>query len=640
MPSRRTTSFLVLAALMFAGACGGGGDGAPPPPAPPPNATPVASFTATPSSGTAPLEVQFDASASSDSDGSIASYAWHFGDGSASGSGVTASHVFQMASTLTVTVTVTDDRGFTNSTTRQVVVQTAPPPPVAVTIQEPAAGGPVPDQVWVAVSVRSTYEISSVVATLAGRQTPLAYTFEAFQCAPGWKCPGYAAALSLASQPTGSYPLNVRATDVRGNVGEASSTVVHDNPPRLTVAQPLDLSVALPTLPLDARCSDDLPGCTVELRINGSPVQSAPGALTGPIDLSSLLGTTVELLLRARDSSGQLASAERTIFAEDSTRLRAVAEVPGAILDADATRLLFVVPGPGGDVLAIHDRGTGLTETIPLPAQRDVFEEAAFLTPSGAMVVSTQSGGSSLTARLHLWRYGILSDLGRPDGLDSLVVSGAHAIWNDGKDLYRLNAVSGASTRVSSEAGNWSNSVANDGTVAFWTTAHQIVRDKSGHQTALTSDASRWHVWPVTDGNNVVYRRTDTARREHAIVLIAGTTSIVLAAERDVEPLSGNDYQINAGWAAYTDLGAQEQLHVFTRSPQGTVTRHTDLAASSRIDGLDPNGEVMLVSRRQRYFSRGTGLVPISSSSGESYWLDGAWYVAIGRALLTVDTGR
>jgi hypothetical protein len=432
----------------------------------------------------------------------------------------------------------------------------------------------------------------------------------------------------------------VRATDVRGNVGEASSTVVHDNPPRLTVAQPLDLSVALPTVPLEARCSDDQPGCTVELRINGSLAQSAPGALTGPLDLGSLSGTTVELLLRARDSAGQLVSEERTIYAEDGTRLRVVAEVPGAILDADATRLLFVMPGPGGDVLAIHDRGTGLTATIPLPAQRDVFDDAAFLTPGGAIVVSTQADGSSLTARLHLWRLGVLSDLGRPDGLDSLVVSGAHAIWSVGKDLYRLNTVSGAPVRVSSEAGNWSNSVADDGTVAFWTTAHQVVMDESGRQTALTSDTSRWHIWPVTDGNNVVYRRTDTARREHAIVLIAGTASIVLAAERDVEPLSGNDYQVNAGWAAYTDLGAQEQLHVFTRSPQGSVTRHTDLAASSRIDGLGPNGEVMIISRRQRYFSRGAGLVPVSSSSGESYWLDGAWYVAIGRALLAVDTGR
>jgi hypothetical protein len=40
----------------------------------------------------------------------------------------------------------------------------------------------------------------------------------------------------------------------------------------------------------------------------------------------------------------------------------------------------------------------------------------------------------------------------------------------------------------------------------------------------------------------------------------------------------------------------------------------------------------------QRFFSRGNGMVPVSSHFGESYWLNGAWHVAIGRALLAVDT--
>ena len=76
------------------------------------NAAPTASFTATPASGRAPLQVGFDASASNDRNGSIASFAWEFGDG-ATGSGATATHTYQRAGSFTVRLTVTDDGAMT-----------------------------------------------------------------------------------------------------------------------------------------------------------------------------------------------------------------------------------------------------------------------------------------------------------------------------------------------------------------------------------------------------------------------------------------------------------------------------------------------------------------------------------------------
>ncbi|MCB2205824.1 PKD domain-containing protein [bacterium] len=72
------------------------------------NTPPVASFTATPSSGDAPLQVSFDASTSDDPDGSIVAYDWDFGDGS-TGSGMLISHTYQNGGTYTATLTVTDD---------------------------------------------------------------------------------------------------------------------------------------------------------------------------------------------------------------------------------------------------------------------------------------------------------------------------------------------------------------------------------------------------------------------------------------------------------------------------------------------------------------------------------------------------
>lgn len=88
------------------------------------NASPTASFTATPASGANPLTVQFNAGASSDSDGSIASYAWDFGDGD-TGTGITATHTYTTPGVYVALLTVTDDEGATD-TTDQTITVTAP----------------------------------------------------------------------------------------------------------------------------------------------------------------------------------------------------------------------------------------------------------------------------------------------------------------------------------------------------------------------------------------------------------------------------------------------------------------------------------------------------------------------------------
>jgi PKD repeat protein len=88
------------------------------------NKQPIPSFTATPTSGRAPLAVRFDGSASSDPDGSITAYAWAFGDGGTA-TGATAIHQYK-AGTYSAKLTVTDDSGAAVSTTRTITA-TAPP---------------------------------------------------------------------------------------------------------------------------------------------------------------------------------------------------------------------------------------------------------------------------------------------------------------------------------------------------------------------------------------------------------------------------------------------------------------------------------------------------------------------------------
>jgi PKD repeat protein len=90
---------------------------------------PVAALTATPTSGVAPLIVNFSAAGSTDPDGSIVAYAWDFGDGGGQTGGVSVQRTYSSPGTYTATLTVTDNAGLTNS--KAVTISASPQ--VAVT---------------------------------------------------------------------------------------------------------------------------------------------------------------------------------------------------------------------------------------------------------------------------------------------------------------------------------------------------------------------------------------------------------------------------------------------------------------------------------------------------------------------------
>jgi serralysin len=91
----------------------------------PPNQLPTAVASATPTSGFAPLLVNFTGSGSYDPDGSIVSYAWTFGDGSSS-SAQNPSRTYSAPGTYTATLTVTDNRGGSGTASTQIVVSQNP----------------------------------------------------------------------------------------------------------------------------------------------------------------------------------------------------------------------------------------------------------------------------------------------------------------------------------------------------------------------------------------------------------------------------------------------------------------------------------------------------------------------------------
>jgi len=89
------------------------------------NKAPVASFTATPDNGQAPLLVNFDGGTSSDPDGNIVEWAWDFeGDSTfdVSNPAATSSFTYDTSGTFNATLRVTDDGGTTDTTVVSVTV--------------------------------------------------------------------------------------------------------------------------------------------------------------------------------------------------------------------------------------------------------------------------------------------------------------------------------------------------------------------------------------------------------------------------------------------------------------------------------------------------------------------------------------
>lgn len=99
---------------------------------PRPNRPPHACFTANPLSGTAPLEVIFDATCSFDEDGTIEIYSWQFGDGTSEVTRVPfVRHVYTQPGTYVAVLTVRDNRGATATITGPTINVTRNLPPIA-----------------------------------------------------------------------------------------------------------------------------------------------------------------------------------------------------------------------------------------------------------------------------------------------------------------------------------------------------------------------------------------------------------------------------------------------------------------------------------------------------------------------------
>jgi len=170
---------------------------------------PQANFTLDSSTVFVEEPVSFDASASLAGDGEFLEYNWDFGDGT-TGQGVAAMHGYQSPGQYTVTLTVRNDKGKSDSASRQVMVEPRPEanqPPSAAFSFSPE--GPAVDE-----SVSFSDESSDPDGQVVSWQWDFGDGSTSEEQNP-----------SHTYAETGSFTVTLSVTDDQGGTGEATQAI-------------------------------------------------------------------------------------------------------------------------------------------------------------------------------------------------------------------------------------------------------------------------------------------------------------------------------------------------------------------------------------------------------------------------------
>jgi hypothetical protein len=176
-------------------------------------------------------------------------------------------------------------------------------PALLVTIVTPPDGTYKPklgDTVQVLAGVQGSVTAQQVVAQIADRTVNLTVDASGLN---------WSGTLLLTGVPSGTYTLTVTAYGPSGEVGKATRSVTIDRKPVLSVTAPATKTTVGTSVPYSATCQDVEAPCTVRVDIvypgGSAAVASGTGSVSGTLNLSPFVGTTIDVFFTAIDSAGQ-----------------------------------------------------------------------------------------------------------------------------------------------------------------------------------------------------------------------------------------------------------------------------------------------------------------------------------------------
>jgi hypothetical protein len=490
---------------------------------------------------------------------------------------------------------------------------------ITVQIDQPAGASTQAGPLSVAATVVSTFQLQSVVAQVDTLNASLTYT-----TGNSWT-----GSLALTALTLGPKTLTVTATDIYGSTATGSAAFRYRHPPTVVVDQPLWGDVVGATVRVRASCLDESPAtCTV----SAGPGYPGPGGAIqtglGTLDATfPLIPGWFETDVYVTNDAGQSSwGAPLAVISDPSLLgLHPVSCAPGEILDFDATRFLFQ-SDPSG--IRFADRSAG-GSTLIFPNLAYSFPPNppnGNLTYLGSNNIEFAFNPVNIAYTFESWRAGTQL----PEATyRSLAMGGDRAVHDDGSghsivtnladggEVPLPNATRGYASAMVTPSGavlydeDWGGGVARwvDGTVS----------EVAPQRSLVTGD----------DTNVVV---TGAGIGQYAIFSVNGPDGgTPIAAD-------GN-WMANGGWLAFARTPDAGPPQVWSRSPAGVEAQVSFFGAGASVEALGDTGEIaMKLSTGDRWVGR-AGAPPVQvDPMGTIRWLDGNWYVTVGRMLFRLES--
>ena len=289
-----------------------------------PNASPEASFTATPNPALTSQTVSFNAAGSKDPDGSIARYLWDL-DGNGTfetdtGNAASITRSYATAGDLQIGLKVVDGKGATGKTTRTVTIQNSPPSASFTVAPNPASVG-----ATVTFDAAASKDPDGTIAKyewdLNGDGTYETDT-------------GTTAAISGSYGTVGERTIRLRVTDNEGGVTTATKAlVVQNTPPTASFTATPESAPTGTTVTFDAAGSKDPDGsiANYEWDLDGNGTYETSTGTTASATTAYATPGARTVGLRVTDNGGATATATRTVTAQNRAPAASFTATPNPV---------------------------------------------------------------------------------------------------------------------------------------------------------------------------------------------------------------------------------------------------------------------------------------------------------------------